>query len=111
MFQSFCAYESFSVREIFKGEPCYYPYNSTIILVSGSGGNYLKRQISHIHPEKNIFFESKGDLNSKQAVDLIAANIQSYRQKYGNILLILWTAICDLTSNVGQILMDMAENY
>ena len=57
----------------------------TVILVSGSKGNYLKRH-SRIHPEKNIIFESKGGRNSKQAVDLIAANVQNYRRKYGNIL-------------------------
>ena len=78
------------------------PPKRTVILVSGSNGNYLQRQISRIHPEKNIFFESKGCHNSKQAVDLIAANIQNYSRKYGNILLILWTGTCDLTSKVGQ---------
>ena len=62
----------------------------------------MKRQISRIHPEKNIIFESKGGRNSKQAVDLIAAYIQNYRRKYGNILLILWTGTCDLTSKVDQ---------
>ena len=67
-----------------------------------SRGNHLKRQISRIHPEKNIIFESKVGRNSKQAVDLIAAYIQNYRRKYGNILIILWTGICDLTSKVGQ---------
>ena len=78
------------------------PQKRTVILVSGSKGNYLKRHISRIHPEKNIIFESKGGRNSKQAVDLIAANVQNYRRKYSNILLILWTGTCDLTSKVGQ---------
>ena len=70
------------------------------ILVSGSKGNNLKRHI--IHTEKNIIFESKDGRYSKQVVDLIAASVQNYRRKYGNILLILWTGKCDLTSKVGQ---------
>ena len=78
------------------------PQKRTVNLVSGSKGNYLKRQINRIHPEKNIIFESKGGRNSKQAVDLIAANVQNYRRIYGNISLILWTGTCDLTSKYGQ---------
>ena len=42
------------------------PQKQTVILVSGSKGNYLKRQTSRIHPEKNIIFESKGGRNSSK---------------------------------------------
>ena len=83
------------------------PQKRTVILVSGSKGNYLKRHICRIHLEKNIIFESKGGRNSKQAVDLTAANVHNYRRKYGNILLILWTGTCDLTSKLAKI--DMKE--
>ena len=35
------------------------PQKRTVILVSGSKGNYLKRHISRIHPEKKSFLNQR----------------------------------------------------
>ena len=81
-----------------------------MIVVSGSKGNYLKLQISLISPEKNRFFESESGRNAKQAVGLVAANIQNYRRKYGNILSDYYTHHVSIKSSVFNNSMYVARS-
>lgn len=87
----------------------------TVIVVSDSKGKYLKWCINNIVPERNIVWEFKGGRTTKQAVDHITANIEYYKRRYGNILLILWTGTCDLTTRVNKdrkdrkIIVDLSD--
>lgn len=74
--------------------------DTTVIVVSDSKGRYLQRQVQNTVPERNIIWESQPGRSSQQAADFILYNINSWKSKYGKILILVWTGTCDLTHKI-----------
>lgn len=94
-----------SIEKYLKENPVCLPsgtQDTTVIIVSDSKGRYLQKQIRNIDPERNIIWESSPGRNSQQATDFILQNIDSWKSKYGSILILVWTGTCDLTHKIRE---------
>ena len=74
--------------------------DTTVIVVSDSKGRYLQRQVQNTIPERNIIWESRPSRSSQQAADFILYNINSWKSKYGKILMLVWVCTCNLTHKI-----------
>ena len=76
--------------------------DTTVIVVSDSKGRYLQRQVQNTVSERNIIWESRPSRSSQQAADFILYNINSWKSKYGQILILVWAGTCDLTHKIKE---------
>ncbi|MCG7878885.1 MAG: hypothetical protein N0C90_21515 [Candidatus Thiodiazotropha endolucinida] len=77
--------------------------DTTVIIVSDSKGSYVRKHINKDQePERSIIWEACPGRSSEQAAIFIFRNIESWKKKYGKLLLLVWTGTCDLTCKIGD---------
>lgn len=94
-----------NLNDYIKSHPVIRPLNRksrTLIVVSDSKGSRLENVAGLSHPENEIIWKSKGGRNSFQAANFIEENLEFFIDRYGPILLAVWTGTCDLTQFIPQ---------
>ena len=94
-----------NLNDYIKSHPVIRPLNRksrTLIVVSDSKGSRLENVAGLSHPEKEIIWKSKGGRNSFQAANFIEENLEFFIDRYGPILIAVWTGTCDLTQFIPQ---------
>ncbi|MEW8545299.1 MAG: hypothetical protein AB2693_17390 [Candidatus Thiodiazotropha sp.] len=75
--------------------------NRTAVVVSDSKGSYLRRCIrSRI--ERSIVWLGEAGLKSKGGIDLLKANLNELKSKYGLLSVYIFLGTCDLTTKTGD---------
>ena len=76
--------------------------NRTLVVLSDSKGSRLQNCVGTSYPENEIVWKTKGGRNSFQAANFLEENLTDFVELYGPILLVIWTATCDLTQFTQQ---------